>query len=197
MKYINRTGITAPIGKVVKLDRDGRGVVLPLSSDTLVLGVVVAVISGEVEVVSDGIRMTFINGVFKSGDIVYLRKTVQSGAPGSCYASSSPTTPYLRIGTSVEAGSSRMTRVQMNIGFVSGGATTVIGSVSGSWIYYATTWTSPPSFIGTITGGHVYSYILDGVIRYRLVPIPYNAEDDAFYSRFSSPTLSGLIVTRG
>jgi hypothetical protein len=195
MKYINRTGITAPIGKVVKLDRDGRGVVLPLSSDTLVLGVVVAVISGEVEVVSDGIRMTFINGVFKSGDIVYLRKLGQTGASGSCYASSSPIVPYVKVGIAVEAGSSRMARVAMGISTVSSGAATTAST--NLWVYYATTWSTPPSFVGTITGGDVYAYTLDGTTHYRLVPSPYNAGYDAFYSGFSSPTLSGLIVTRG
>ena len=115
MKYINRTGITTPIGKIVKLDKDGRGVVLPQSSDTNVLGVVIAVIGGDVEVVSDGTRMTFINGVFKPGDTVYLRKASQSGSLGSCYASATPIAPYVRIGTAIEVGSSRMARVTMGV----------------------------------------------------------------------------------
>ena len=120
MKYINRTGITTPIGKIVKLDKDGRGVVLPQLSDTNVLGVVTLVKDDEVEVVSDGVRTVFINGAFKIGDTVYLRKIGQTGALGSCYASSSPTAPYVKVGTAIEAGSSRMTRAQMSIGAVTG-----------------------------------------------------------------------------
>jgi len=127
MKYINRTGITTPIGKIVKLDKDGRGVILSQPADTTALGVVISVISGEVEVVSDGVRMTFINGVFKSGDIVYLRKSSQTGALGSCYASATPIAPYVRIGTAVEAGSSRMARIAMGISMVSSGTTTGTG----------------------------------------------------------------------
>lgn len=127
MKYTNRTGINNPTGKIVKLDKDGRGVLLPQSSDTTVFGVVISTTSGDVEVVSDGVRMMFVNGVFKPGDTVYLRKASQSGALGSCYASSSPIAPYVRVGTAVESGSSRMTRVAMGIGAVSSTPSTGTG----------------------------------------------------------------------
>lgn len=70
-------------------------------------------------------------------------------------------------------------------------------SDTSSWMYYTTTWSIPPMFIENITGGSVYSYTLEGTTRYRFVPSPYSAGADAFYSEFSSPTLSGLIVTRG
>jgi hypothetical protein len=39
MKYINRTGITTPIGKKFKLDTDSRGVVLAQPADNDILGV--------------------------------------------------------------------------------------------------------------------------------------------------------------
>lgn len=66
-----------------------------------------------------------------------------------------------------------------------------------NWTYYATTWSTEPTFVEAITGGDVYSYTLDGTTRYRFVPSTYDAIEDTFYSTFSSPTLSGLIVTRG
>ena len=65
------------------------------------------------------------------------------------------------------------------------------------WTYYATTWTTEPTFVETITGGDVYSYTLDGTTRYRFVPTTYDATEDAFYTTFSTPNLSGLIVARG
>ncbi len=66
-----------------------------------------------------------------------------------------------------------------------------------TWDFYATNWTTEPTFVENITGGAVYSYTLDAVTRYRFVPSPYDAALDAFYTSYSSPTLSGLIVTRG
>ncbi len=65
------------------------------------------------------------------------------------------------------------------------------------WTYYATTWTAEPTLNASITGGDVYDYTLDGVTRYRFVPTTYDATQDAFYTSFSNPTLSGLIVARG
>lgn len=65
------------------------------------------------------------------------------------------------------------------------------------WTYYATTWTTEPTFVEAITGGDVYSYTLDGTTRYRFVPTTYDATEDAFYTIFSTPTLSGLIIARG
>lgn len=66
-----------------------------------------------------------------------------------------------------------------------------------TWEFFATNWTTEPTFIENITGGAVYSYTLDAVTRYRFVPSPYDATLDAFYTTYSSPTLSGLILTRG
>lgn len=76
----------------------------------------------------------------------------------------------------------------------------VINATGGSgadWTYYATTWSVEPTLNTSITGGDVYDYTLDGTTRYRFVPTVYDATEDAFYSTFSNPTLSGLIVTRG
>lgn len=66
-----------------------------------------------------------------------------------------------------------------------------------TWSYYATTWSASPEFVASVAGGDVYAYTLSGVTRYRLVPEPYNAASDAFYSSFSAGVLSGLIVSRG
>lgn len=71
------------------------------------------------------------------------------------------------------------------------------GDPTDTWMYYAITWSSTPAFLETITGGDVYVYTLDAVTRYRFVPSPYDSEDDAFYSTFTTPNLSGLIATRG
>lgn len=71
------------------------------------------------------------------------------------------------------------------------------GSGSLTWDFLVTTWTTEPTFVVNITGGSVYSYILDAVTRYRFVPTTYDATEDAFYTTFINPTLTGLIVTRG
>lgn len=66
-----------------------------------------------------------------------------------------------------------------------------------TWDYYVTNWSTPPTQIASITGGVVLSYTLDGITRYRFVPSSYDPTDDAFYTTFTNPTLSGLIVARG
>lgn len=76
-------------------------------------------------------------------------------------------------------------------------STTINTVISGTWSYLATTWSLAPTLNASITGGDVYNYTLNGVTRYRFVPTTYDATQDAFYSEFSNPTLSGLIVTRG
>lgn len=68
---------------------------------------------------------------------------------------------------------------------------------SNSWEFYATNWTSTPTFNQTIAAGGVYNYTLDGITRYRLVPNPYISAGDAFYETFSGGALSDLIVSRG
>jgi hypothetical protein len=65
------------------------------------------------------------------------------------------------------------------------------------WSFLATTWTSSPTLVGTTADGAVYAYALDGVTRYRLVPSPYDAAADAFYSTFTGGVPSSLIVSRG
>lgn len=71
---------------------------------------------------------------------------------------------------------------------VSGGVT---------WDYYATNWTEQPALLATIASGNVYSYTLRGITRYRLVPSPFLAANDVFYSSWNGSALSGLIVARG
>lgn len=66
-----------------------------------------------------------------------------------------------------------------------------------TWGFYKDHWSVIPTNIATITGGNVWQYTLDGVTRYRFVPSPYDPTQDAFYTTFSSPTLSGLIVSKG
>jgi hypothetical protein len=66
-----------------------------------------------------------------------------------------------------------------------------------TWNYYAINWTTPPAQLGTTAAGAVYGYTLSGTTRYRLVPSPYAASQDAFYSAWDGITLSGLIVARG
>lgn len=66
-----------------------------------------------------------------------------------------------------------------------------------TWEFYAANWSTPPTQVSTTAAGAVYSYVLDGVTRYRLVPAVYDPTDDAFYSTFTGGVLSGLIVSRG
>lgn len=71
------------------------------------------------------------------------------------------------------------------------------GAAAADWGFYAEHWSVEPTQIATITGGTVWEYTLDSVTRYRFVPDPYDPTGDAFYSTFTNPTLSGLLVTRG
>lgn len=66
-----------------------------------------------------------------------------------------------------------------------------------SWDFLACNWTTAPAQIGTTAAGSVWSYTLRGVTRFRLVPEPYAASGDAFYTTFTGGVLSGLIVARG
>lgn len=79
----------------------------------------------------------------------------------------------------------------------SGAWTAIPAGSTSTWVFFATTWSIEPAFVENITGGSVYSYTLDGTTRYRFVPTTYDATEDAFYTTFVTPTLSGLIVTRG
>lgn len=71
------------------------------------------------------------------------------------------------------------------------------GTAPVTWTALATSWTTPPTLSAPIAAGAVYAYTLDATTRYRLVPSPYDAALDAFYTTFSGGILSGLIVTRG
>ena len=66
-----------------------------------------------------------------------------------------------------------------------------------TWNTLATEWDVEPSLVAAIDGGDVYTYVLEGVTRYRLVPDPYVAALDVFYEAFDGTTLSGPIVARG
>lgn len=83
--------------------------------------------------------------------------------------------------------------------FVSDTTGNVAYSVNGpiDWIYLKEKWDAPPTLNATISSGDVYNYTLGGVTRYRLVPEPYVAANDAFYTGFDGTTLSGLIAARG
>lgn len=69
--------------------------------------------------------------------------------------------------------------------------------LSAGWSYYATNWSTPPIQAGSLPSGSVLAYTLAGVTRYRLVPAPYVAANDAFYASFDGTALGGLIVARG
>ena len=66
-----------------------------------------------------------------------------------------------------------------------------------NWNYLVTVWTEPPFWVSTIAEGSVFNYTLNGITRFRLVPDPYGAAQDAFYTTFAGGVLSGLITTRG
>lgn len=65
-----------------------------------------------------------------------------------------------------------------------------------TWIDLITTWSTPPTLVATIAEGEVWSYTFNLTTRYRLVPIPYNPNNDTFYGVFQSNTLSSPIVAR-
>lgn len=70
-------------------------------------------------------------------------------------------------------------------------------SSSLSWNYLVSNWSIVPSFITNITEGSVYNYELEGVVRYRVVPLIYNPILDCFYENFDGSVLTNLIVSRG
>jgi len=65
------------------------------------------------------------------------------------------------------------------------------------WVTLKDSWTSEPTLIDTIADGEVYEYEYGSTTYYRLVPSPYDSTLDQFFSSFSTPTLSGLLATRG
>ena len=70
-------------------------------------------------------------------------------------------------------------------------------SQAATWEYLAYNWSEEPTIITTISSGDVYEYKLDDSTRYRLVPSPYDATQDAFYSNFDGTNLTNLITARG
>jgi hypothetical protein len=66
-----------------------------------------------------------------------------------------------------------------------------------NWMFFVTTWTTPPTQVGTTASGIVFEYVFGGVTRYRFVPNSYDATLDAFYSGWDGTELTGLIVARG
>jgi hypothetical protein len=79
----------------------------------------------------------------------------------------------------------------------SDGSLVILNSANNSWTYFATTWSEPPVFNSSISGGSVYNYVLNGITRYRFVPTTYNPTQDSFYTNFSVGVLTGLIASRG
>jgi hypothetical protein len=66
-----------------------------------------------------------------------------------------------------------------------------------TWAYFTATWSVEPTQVGSTVSGVVFEYELNGTSRFRLVPDPYDATNDAFYSGWDGTTLTGLIVARG
>ena len=66
-----------------------------------------------------------------------------------------------------------------------------------SWEYLVANWSVIPTLNASITGGDVYNYELNGVLRYRFVPSTYTPTQDSFYSTFNGTSVTGLITKRG
>lgn len=71
------------------------------------------------------------------------------------------------------------------------------GNAEDLWFAFVSTWTEEPAQIATIAEGAIFMYIHQGIACYRLVPTPYVASNDAFYTEWDGTTLSGQIATRG
>lgn len=70
-------------------------------------------------------------------------------------------------------------------------------SIGPNWIDLATQWLEPPALTASIASGNIYSYVYESVTYYRLVPSPYVASSDVFYTTFSGGALSGPVAARG
>jgi hypothetical protein len=66
-----------------------------------------------------------------------------------------------------------------------------------SWGYLVANWSVIPTLNTAITGGDVYNYELNGILRYRFVPTIYTPTQDAFYTSFDGTSVTGLITKRG
>ena len=67
-----------------------------------------------------------------------------------------------------------------------------------TWTQLVSTWTTEPLEQAYSGGdGQVYAYTYGSQVYNRFVPSSYNSTQDAFYTTFSNPTLSGLVAVRG
>jgi len=73
----------------------------------------------------------------------------------------------------------------------------VVPVMSITWDYLVQNWSVEPTLNATVASGDVYNYTQGDVTRYRIVPEPYDATEDHFYSDFNGTALSGFIVARG
>jgi hypothetical protein len=72
-------------------------------------------------------------------------------------------------------------------------------SVKRNWTDYVTRWDVIPELTGTATApvaGDVYTYILGGVTRFRLVPTSYTPVEDVFYGAFAGGECSDPLAPR-
>jgi hypothetical protein len=72
-------------------------------------------------------------------------------------------------------------------------------SVKRNWTDYVTRWDVIPELTGTATApvaGDVYTYILGGVTRFRLVPTAYTPVEDVFYGAFAGGECSDPLAPR-
>jgi hypothetical protein len=80
---------------------------------------------------------------------------------------------------------------------VSGGVPTWDASPPAlNWTYLVSSWDTAPTLTAPLAGGSVYTYILDSVTRYRFVPEPYVAAQDAFYNDFNGMSVTDLVTRR-
>jgi hypothetical protein len=73
----------------------------------------------------------------------------------------------------------------------------VAEQIAQTWDGLVFNWSAQPTLVATLTGGQVWAYTLAGTTRYRMIPTPYVAAQDAFYSAFDGATLSNPIIARG
>jgi hypothetical protein len=69
-----------------------------------------------------------------------------------------------------------------------------------SWLHYLSQWSVAPVSIGAATSpvtGTVFEHTNGTVTVYRLVPDPYDPEEDAFYSSHTAGVLTGKLASRG
>lgn len=65
------------------------------------------------------------------------------------------------------------------------------------WDYLVMNWSVEPVLLTTTQTAQIFSYTLEGVTRYRSVPLTYLPTQDAFYANFDGVTLTNLITSRG